>query len=72
MNGPRRRYSTDYCTFISSLSLKGNTLSALSVYQDRLGQRKRFVDPDRSLAPSLALEQLTYNVQRNDHPNTKS
>jgi len=21
---------------------------------------------------SLALEQLTYNVQRNDHPNTKS
>jgi|Laugrefabdmm15sn_1035127.scaffolds.fasta_scaffold241327_1 hypothetical protein len=68
MNGPRRRYSTDYCTFISSLSLKGNTLSALSVYQDRLGQRKRFVDPDRS----LALEQLTYNVQRNDHPNTKS
>jgi hypothetical protein len=68
MNGPRRRYSTDYCTFISSLSLKGNTLSSLSVYQDRLGQRKRFVDPDRS----LALEQLTYNVQRNDHPNTKS
>ena len=32
------------------------------------GQRKRFVDPDRF----MALEQLTYNVQRNDHPNTKS
>jgi len=40
MNGPRRRYSTDYCTFISSLSLKGNTLSALSVYQDRRGAKE--------------------------------
>lgn len=35
------------------------------------GQRKRFVD--RMIRIALALEQLfTYNVQRNDHPNTKS